>query len=94
MRVDFVLQPTGAVVAQQPFGGARSSGTNDKVLNLLVHYFFQQIVDRNSVFFRGFCLILGGICIEFAALGLSTNGEGDFRSANTFFLPLHVLTSC
>lgn len=31
-------KPTGAVVSQQPFGGARSSGTNDKagsVLNLL-----------------------------------------------------------
>ncbi|MDE0574457.1 MAG: aldehyde dehydrogenase family protein, partial [Candidatus Poseidoniales archaeon] len=31
-------KPTGAVVAQQPFGGARSSGTNDKAggpLNLL-----------------------------------------------------------
>jgi hypothetical protein len=30
--------PTGAVVGQQPFGGARASGTNDKagsVLNLL-----------------------------------------------------------
>jgi 1-pyrroline-5-carboxylate dehydrogenase len=30
-------KPTGAVVAQQPFGGARASGTNDKagsVLNL------------------------------------------------------------
>ncbi len=31
-------KPTGAVVGQQPFGGARKSGTNDKagsVLNLL-----------------------------------------------------------
>ena len=31
-------KPTGAVVGQQPFGGARSSGTNDKagsILNLL-----------------------------------------------------------
>ena len=31
-------KPTGAVVGQQPFGGARASGTNDKagsVLNLL-----------------------------------------------------------
>ena len=31
-------KPTGAVVGQQPFGGARQSGTNDKagsVLNLL-----------------------------------------------------------
>ena len=30
-------KPTGAVVGQQPFGGARASGTNDKagsVLNL------------------------------------------------------------
>ncbi len=31
-------KPTGAVVGQQPFGGARSSGTNDKAgsyLNLI-----------------------------------------------------------
>ena len=31
-------KPTGAVVGQQPFGGARASGTNDKagsMLNLL-----------------------------------------------------------
>ena len=31
-------KPTGAVVGQQPFGGGRASGTNDKagsVLNLL-----------------------------------------------------------
>jgi 1-pyrroline-5-carboxylate dehydrogenase len=31
-------KPTGAVVGQQPFGGARASGTNDKagsVLNLV-----------------------------------------------------------
>ena len=32
------VKPTGAVVGQQPFGGARGSGTNDKAgsyLNLL-----------------------------------------------------------
>jgi 1-pyrroline-5-carboxylate dehydrogenase len=31
-------KPTGAVVGQQPFGGARASGTNDKagsMINLL-----------------------------------------------------------
>jgi 1-pyrroline-5-carboxylate dehydrogenase len=31
-------KPTGAVVGQQPFGGARASGTNDKagsILNLI-----------------------------------------------------------
>ena len=31
-------KPTGAVVGQQPFGGARGSGTNDKagsILNLI-----------------------------------------------------------
>jgi 1-pyrroline-5-carboxylate dehydrogenase len=27
-------KPTGAVVAQQPFGGARASGTNDKAGSL------------------------------------------------------------
>ena len=32
------VKPTGAVVGQQPFGGARASGTNDKAgsyLNLI-----------------------------------------------------------
>ena len=36
--IAFGFGPTGAVVGQQPFGGARASGTNDKagsVLNLL-----------------------------------------------------------
>jgi len=28
-------KPTGAVVGQQPFGGARGSGTNDKAGSLL-----------------------------------------------------------
>jgi 1-pyrroline-5-carboxylate dehydrogenase len=28
-------KPTGAVVGQQPFGGARASGTNDKAGSLL-----------------------------------------------------------
>jgi 1-pyrroline-5-carboxylate dehydrogenase len=27
-------KPTGAIVAQQPFGGARASGTNDKAGSL------------------------------------------------------------
>jgi 1-pyrroline-5-carboxylate dehydrogenase len=34
----YINDPTGAVVGQQPFGGARASGTNDKAgspLNLL-----------------------------------------------------------
>ena len=36
-------KPTGAVVGQQPFGGARASGTNDKAgseINLNSHYYF------------------------------------------------------
>jgi 1-pyrroline-5-carboxylate dehydrogenase len=36
-------KPTGAVVGQQPFGGARGSGTNDKAgsyLNLLRWYLY------------------------------------------------------
>jgi 1-pyrroline-5-carboxylate dehydrogenase len=31
-------KPTGAVVGQQPFGGARSSGTNDKAGSILNLY--------------------------------------------------------
>ena len=31
-------KPTGAVVGQQPFGGARASGTNDKAGSLLNLY--------------------------------------------------------
>ncbi|MBP5645239.1 MAG: aldehyde dehydrogenase family protein, partial [Bacteroidales bacterium] len=37
-NIYFNDKPTGAVVGQQPFGGARASGTNDKAgsyLNLL-----------------------------------------------------------
>lgn len=30
-------KPTGAVVGQQPFGGARASGTNDKAGSALIH---------------------------------------------------------
>jgi delta 1-pyrroline-5-carboxylate dehydrogenase len=37
-------KPTGAVVGQQPFGGARASGTNDKVSSLhSVHYCYEII---------------------------------------------------
>jgi 1-pyrroline-5-carboxylate dehydrogenase len=31
-------KPTGAVVGQQPFGGARASGTNDKADSMLNLY--------------------------------------------------------
>ena len=31
-------KPTGAVVGQQPFGGARASGTNDKAGSILNLY--------------------------------------------------------
>ena len=31
-------KPTGAVVGQQPFGGARASGTNDKASSVLNLY--------------------------------------------------------
>ena len=31
-------KPTGAVIGQQPFGGARASGTNDKAGSLLNMY--------------------------------------------------------
>ena len=43
-------KPTGAVVAQQPFGGARASGTNDKAggpLNLL-RWISPRSVKRNE----------------------------------------------
>ena len=44
-------KPTGAVVAQQPFGGARASGTNDKAggpLNLL-RWISPRSVKRNTL---------------------------------------------
>ena len=44
-------KPTGAVVAQQPFGGARASGTNDKAggpLNLL-RWISPRSVKRNEI---------------------------------------------
>jgi 1-pyrroline-5-carboxylate dehydrogenase len=42
-------KPTGAVVGQQPFGGARASGTNDKAgskLNL-VRWISARVVKEN-----------------------------------------------
>ena len=30
-------EPAGAVIGQQPFGGSRASGTNDKAGTLRVH---------------------------------------------------------
>src|SRR5262249_10639874 len=44
-------KPTGAVVGQQPFGGARASGTNDKAgspVNLL-RWTSQRAIKENSV---------------------------------------------
>ena len=44
-------KPTGAVVAQQPFGGARASGTNDKAggpLNLL-RWISPRSIKRNNL---------------------------------------------
>jgi 1-pyrroline-5-carboxylate dehydrogenase len=44
-------KPTGAVVGQQPFGGARASGTNDKAgspLNLL-RWLSQRVIKENFV---------------------------------------------
>jgi 1-pyrroline-5-carboxylate dehydrogenase len=44
-------KPTGAVVGQQPFGGARASGTNDKAgspLNLL-RWVSQRVIKENFV---------------------------------------------
>jgi 1-pyrroline-5-carboxylate dehydrogenase len=49
-------KPTGAVVGQQPFGGARASGTNDKAGSLLnlVRWTSARAVKENFVPPRGF----------------------------------------
>ena len=44
-------KPTGAIVGQQPFGGARLSGTNDKAgskLNLL-RWMSPRIIKENLI---------------------------------------------
>jgi 1-pyrroline-5-carboxylate dehydrogenase len=44
-------KPTGAVVGQQPFGGARASGTNDKagsILNML-RWVSPRTIKENTV---------------------------------------------
>ena len=42
-------KPTGAVVGQQPFGGARASGTNDKAGSMfnLVRWVSQRTIKEN-----------------------------------------------
>ena len=42
-------KPTGAVVGQQPFGGARASGTNDKAGSLfnLIRWVSPRVVKEN-----------------------------------------------
>ena len=49
-------KPTGAVVGQQPFGGARASGTNDKAGSLLnlVRWVSPRTVKENFVPPRSF----------------------------------------
>jgi 1-pyrroline-5-carboxylate dehydrogenase len=44
-------KPTGAVVGQQPFGGARASGTNDKAGSLLnlIRWTSARVVKENFV---------------------------------------------
>ena len=44
-------KPTGAVVGQQPFGGARASGTNDKAGSLwnLVRWVSPRTIKENFV---------------------------------------------
>jgi 1-pyrroline-5-carboxylate dehydrogenase len=44
-------KPTGAVVGQQPFGGARASGTNDKAGSLwnLVRWTSLRTIKENFV---------------------------------------------
>ena len=52
-------KPTGAVVSQQPFGGARASGTNDKagsMLNLL-RWVSQRAIKENL------CLLYTSRCV-------------------------------
>src|SRR3989454_8527632 len=49
-------KPTGAVVGQQPFGGARASGTNDKAGSLLnlIRWVSPRAVKENFVPPRSF----------------------------------------
>src|SRR5207247_11062517 len=49
-------KPTGAVVGQQPFGGARASGTNDKAGSLLnlIRWVSPRSVKENFVPPRSF----------------------------------------
>ena len=44
-------KPTGAVVGQQPFGGARASGTNDKAGSLwnLIRWVSTRSIKENFV---------------------------------------------
>lgn len=44
-------KPTGAVVGQQPFGGARASGTNDKAgsMNNLIRWVSQRTIKENFI---------------------------------------------
>jgi 1-pyrroline-5-carboxylate dehydrogenase len=44
-------KPTGAVVGQQPFGGARASGTNDKAGSMLnlVRWVSPRAIKENQV---------------------------------------------
>ena len=44
-------KPTGAVVGQQPFGGARASGTNDKAgaMSNLMRWVSQRAIKENFV---------------------------------------------
>jgi 1-pyrroline-5-carboxylate dehydrogenase len=44
-------KPTGAVVGQQPFGGARASGTNDKAGSMwnLIRWVSPRAVKENFV---------------------------------------------
>ncbi|HTA27957.1 MAG TPA: aldehyde dehydrogenase family protein, partial [Bacteroidia bacterium] len=44
-------KPTGAVVGQQPFGGARKSGTNDKAGSMfnLIRWTSQRTIKENFV---------------------------------------------
>jgi 1-pyrroline-5-carboxylate dehydrogenase len=42
-------KPTGAVVGQQPFGGSRASGTNDKAGSIfnLIRWISQRTIKEN-----------------------------------------------
>ena len=72
-------KPTGAVVGQQPFGGARASGTNDKAGSKLNLRALGQRADDQ-----------GDVLAALATVDTPTwqRSEAQFRTTNCRALPL------